>query len=191
MTDQYAVSSAIIRLMRGVVYRELDEDTWMTLSRAAGPVRDHFAAIGVDVVIDDAEGYAYLKSRPVADDEQPLPQLIYRRSLSYPVSLLLVLLRKRLVEFETTEATGRLVLSTAEIVDMLRVFQQESTDDARLVDRAETTIRKAVDLGFMAPVRSQTGTWEVRRILKAYVDAEALNDFESKLREYSSAAADE
>lgn len=191
MTQQHAVSSAIIKLMRDVVYREHDEICWSTLSRSPGPVRDHFAAIGVDLVIDDAEGYAYLKSRPVSDDELPLPQLIHRRSLSYPVSLLLILLRKRLVEFETTEASGRLVLTTTEIVDILRVFQQESTNDARLVDRAEATIRRAVDLGFLAALKGQTGTWEVRRILKAYVDAETLQDFESKLREYASAAIDD
>ena len=53
MSDEHAVAAAIIRLMQGVVYRESDEDTWVTLERSGAGVRDHFATIGVDVVVDD------------------------------------------------------------------------------------------------------------------------------------------
>ena len=86
-------------------------------------VRDHFATIGVDVVVDDAEGYAYLRSRPSEDCDEALPRLVRRRALTYNVSLLLVLLRKRLVEFETTGGDGRLVLTTNQIVELVRIFQ--------------------------------------------------------------------
>jgi hypothetical protein len=185
MNDQHAVANAIIRLMQGVVYRESDEDIWLTLERSGAGVRDHFATIGVEVVVDDVEGYAYLRSRPEADGEEALPRLVRRRALSYNVSLLLVLLRKRLVEFETAGGDGRLVLSTEQIVEMLRVFQAESTNDARLVDQAERTIGKAAELGFLRQLRGQSGDWEVRRILKAYVDAQTVSDFASRLREYA------
>jgi len=192
MTDTRATASAVIRLMQGVVYRETDEDTWLTLERAGAGVRDHFATIGVDVVVDEDEGYAFLRSRPEVEGEEALPRLVRRRSLTYAVSLLLVLLRKRLVEFETMGGEGRLVLSTEKIVEMLRLFQADSTNDARLVDSAETTIKKAADLGFLRPLRGERDQWEVRRILKAYVDAETLHDFAGKLREYAGKAeADE
>ena len=187
MSNDHAVAAAIIRLMQGVVYRESDEDTWITLERLGGGVRDHFATIGIDVVTDDAEGYAYLRSRPTEDGDDTLPRLVRRRALTYNVSLLLVLLRKRLVEFETTGGEGRLVLSTDQIVEMLRLFQSESTNDARAVDQAETTIKKAAELGFLRQLRGQNDQWEVRRILKAYVDAQTLSDFAAKLREYAGA----
>ena len=187
MSNDHVVASAIIRLMQGVVYRESDEDTWITLERLGGGVRDHFATIGIDVVVDDAEGYAYLRSRPTEDGDEALPRLVRRRALTYNVSLLLVLLRKRLVEFETTGGEGRLVLSTDQIVEMLRLFQSESTNDARAVDQAETTIKKAAELGFLRQLRGQNDQWEVRRILKAYVDAQTLSDFAAKLREYAGA----
>jgi hypothetical protein len=192
MSDQHATASAIIRLMQGVVYREADEDTWLTLERSGAGVRDHFATIGVDVVVDEAEGFAYLRSRPTPDGEEPLPRLVRRRALTYNVSLLLVLLRKRLLEFETAGGDGRLVLSTEQIVEMLRVFQAESTNEARVVDQAERTIGKAAELGFLKQLRGQGGHWEVRRILKAYVDAQTVSDFAAKLREYAGAvSADE
>jgi hypothetical protein len=191
MSNERAVAAAIIRLMQGVVYRTSDEDTWLTLERLGAGVRDHFATIGVDVVVDDAEGYAYLRARPEDDGEEALPRLVRRRALSYNVSLLLVLLRKRLVEFETSGGEGRLVLSTDQIVELLRLFQAESTNDARVVDQAETTIKKAAELGFLRQLRGQRDHWEVRRILKAYVDAQTLSDFAAKLREYAGTAADD
>ncbi len=189
MSSEHAVASAIIRLMHGVVYRESDEDTWLTLERLGAGVRDHFATIGIDVVVDDIEGFGYLRSRPEEDGDEVLPRLVRRRALTYNVSLLLVLLRKRLVEFETAGGDGRLVLTTDQIVEMLRLFQAESTNDARVADQAETTINKARELGFLRQLRGQSDHWEVRRILKAYVDAQTLSDFAAKLREYAGAAA--
>jgi hypothetical protein len=189
MSNEHAVASAIIRLMQGVVYRESDEDTWVTLERLGAGVRDHFAAIGIDVAVDDAEGYAYLRSRPEEEGDEALPRLVRRRALTYNVSLLLVLLRKRLLEFETTGGEGRLVLTTDQIVEMLRLFQAESTNDARVADQAETTIRKAAELGFLRQLRGQRDHWEVRRILKAYVDAQTLSNFAGKLQEYAGSVA--
>ena len=185
--EEHAVASAIIHLMRGVVYREQDETTWSALDRQAAAVRDHFAEIGVDVVVDDTEGYAYLQSRADADGEEPLPRLVNRRTLTYNVSLLLVLLRKRLVEFETGGTEGKLVLTRDQIVDMLRLFLADSTNEARVIDQVDTTIRKSAELGFLRALRGRTDQWEVRRILKAYVDAQTLSDFAGKLSEYAGA----
>jgi hypothetical protein len=188
--EEHAVAAAIITLMRGVVYRESDESSWETLHRHGPAVRDHFATISVDVVLDDSEGYAYLRSQPESDDEQPLPRLVKRRALSYNVSLLLVLLRKRLVEFETTSSEGQFVLGRDQIVEMLRLFLAESTNEARVVDQVDTTIRRAAELGFLRPLRGRSDQWEVRRILKAYVDAQTLSDFAGKLKEYAGATTD-
>ncbi|MFT4088403.1 MAG: DUF4194 domain-containing protein [Gordonia sp. (in: high G+C Gram-positive bacteria)] len=185
MNDDHAVPSAIIRLMQGVIYRETDEDTWRTLEKSGAGVRDHFATIGVDVVIDDDEGYAFLRSQPGVEGEEPLPRLVRRRTLTYKVSVLLVLLRKRLVEFETGGGEGKLVLTTEQMVEMMRLFQADSTNEASVVDEVETTIKKAAELGFLRALRGEPDHWEVRRILKAYVDAQTLSDFAAKLRQYA------
>lgn len=190
MSDERMVASAIVKLMQGVVYSECDEDTWLTLERSGAGVRDHFATLGVEVVVDDNEGYAYLRSLPEREGEEPLPRLIRRRALTYNVSLLLILLRKRLMEFETTGAEGRLVLTTEQVVDMLRLFQADSSNDARIVDQAETTIRKAAELGFVKQLRGQSNHWEVRRILKAYIDAAAVSDFVDSLRAHAGTASE-
>lgn len=183
--EEHAVASTAITLMRGVVYRESHEDVWEHLARHGPAVREHFTTIGVEVVVDDSEGYAYLRSREPDDGEEQLPRLVQRRSLTYHVSLLLVLLRKRLVEHESTTGEGRLVLSRDQVVDMLRIFTGGSADEARVIDQVDRTLAKAADLGFVRQLRGQSGQWEVRRILKAYVDAQTLADFAGKLEEYA------
>lgn len=75
MSTDRDVAATIIRLMQGVVYRTSDEDTWLVLERQGAGVRDHFATIGVDVVTDEAEGYAYLRSRSEEEGVEALPGL--------------------------------------------------------------------------------------------------------------------
>ena len=189
--EEHAVAAAIIDLMRGVVYRESQEDSWNALDRHAGAVRDHFATIGVGVVVDDTEGYAYLNSDDADDGAEPLPRLVRRRSLTYNVSLLLVLLRKRLVEFETTGGEGKLVLTKDQVVEMLRVFLADSTNEARIIDRVDATVKQIADLGFIRPLRGRPNHWEVRRVLKAYVDAQVLSDLAGKLHEYAETSTED
>lgn len=179
--SELAVSTTVITLMRGVVYRESHEAVWQGLLRHGAPVRDHFATIGVDVVLDETEGYAYLRSR---DEEDALPRLVQRRSLSYPVSLLLVLLRKRMVEWESTSQEARLIMSREQIAEMVSLFLADSPNQARQLDQVDATITKVVDLGFLRRLRGQRDVFEVRRILKAYVDAQTLADFAGRLEEY-------
>ena len=75
--------------------------TLRTFDQAApARVRDYVTVLGLDLVLDEAEGYAFLRSRPNldGDPETSLPRLVARRPLSFPVSLLLALLRKKLAE---------------------------------------------------------------------------------------------
>ena len=183
--EEHAVATTIIELMRGVVYRETHEPAWETLDRHGAAVRDHFAALGVDVVVDDTAGYAYLKSKPEDDGDEPLPRLVRRRALTHSQSLLLVLLRKRQVEFDTTGSDGKLVLSRDQIVDELRTFLPDSSHEARMIDKVDTTIKQVADMGFLRLLQGSSDQWEVRRVLKAYVDAETLGDYAAKLEEYA------
>lgn len=185
--EEHQLAVAVVTLMREVVYRELPahEAVWSTLDRQRAAVADHFARIGINVVVDEAEGFAYLRTRDEEDGEEPLPRLIKRRTLTFNVSLLLVLLRARMVEFESAGAEGKLVLTRDQLVEALRVFQALSSNEARLVEQADRTIRQVADLGFLRELRGQQGVWEVRRVLKAYVDTQTLADFAGKLAEYA------
>jgi hypothetical protein len=107
-----------------------------------------------------------------------------RRQLSYPVSLLLVLLRKKLAECDAQGADTRLVLSREQIIEMLRVFLADTGNEARLFDRIDAHINKVVELGFLRRLRGHEDQLEVRRILKTFIDAQWLNEFEQRLATY-------
>jgi hypothetical protein len=179
----------VTQLMKGVVYRDTHEAAWHQLLQLQAQVWDYVAVIGLTVVIDESEGYAFLRSRPEDEDPDPgrpaLPRLIARRPLSFHVSLLLALLRKKLAEFDASNSDTRLMLTRDQIVDMVRVFMPASSNEARLVDQIDAYIRKAVELGFLRQVRNQESLFEVRRILKAFVDGQWLADFDRHLAEYA------
>lgn len=177
-------SLVLIALMKGVTDRESDPALWQSLLGLQARVREHVAVLGLELILDDAEGYAYLRQRPAPDGESELPRLVARRQLGYHVSLLLALLRKKLVEFDATSSESRLILSRDSIVDMMRVFVPDTTNQARTMERIESHINKIVEMGFLRRLRGKGDQFEVRRILKAFVDAQWLGQLDQRLAEY-------
>jgi Domain of unknown function (DUF4194) len=178
------LSVVVINLMKGPVYRDSHERTWNALLRVRREVADHVAVLNLQVIVDEAEGYAYLRSRPADEDEEELPRLVARRPLSFHVSVLLAVLRKRLAEFDASSSDTRLVISRDQMVEMLRVYLPASSNEARLVDSIDGHINRAVDLGFLRRLHNQEEVFEVRRILKAFVDGQWLADLDRRLDDY-------
>lgn len=190
------LSILLVHLLKGVLYREDDERLWASLLRLQARVREQAGVLLLDLVLDDAEGYAFLASRQDAADADGtphLPRLVARRPLSYPASLMLALLRKRMAEFDAAGSDTRLVLTRDEIAELMRVFLPAGTNEARLIDQVDSTLTKVVDLGFLRRLKSPAGgaqdrgRFEVRRILKAYVDAQWLAEFDARLEAYRTA----
>lgn len=180
------LSAIVVPLLKGVVYQEDNTEAWSALLSLQARVRDYVSVLGLELVLDEAEGYAFLRSRP-DDPEIKIPRLIARRPLSFPVSLLLALLRKKLAEFDAIGGDTRLILSRDDIVELIRVFLPEGSNEAKLIDQVDVYINKVVDLGFLHRLKLGSGqaqTFEVRRILKAYVDAQWLAEFDVQLVKY-------
>jgi hypothetical protein len=178
-----ALSPVLIALMKGVLYQEQDAALWQALLQLQARVRDYVAVLGLELTLDESEGYAFLRSRPAAEGET-LPRLVARRPLSFPVSLLLALLRKKLAELDAAGGETRLILSRDEIVELVRVFLPAASNEARLIDQIDSHLNKIEDLGFVRRLRGQEQMIEVRRILKAFVDAQWLADFDARLAAY-------
>ena len=178
------LSRVLVSVMKGVTFQEGDPDLWQTLLQVQTRVRDWVGLVGLELILDEAEGFAYLRQRRASDEESDLPRLVPRRQLSYPVSLLLALLRKKLAEFDATSGESRLIVQREEIVDQIRLFLPDTVNEVKLIDRIDTHIKRIVELGFLRPLRGQADHYEVRRILKAFVDAQWLNEFDGRLAEY-------
>lgn len=193
------LTQLMVHLLKGVLYRQDDERLWAGLMRLQARVREQAAVLLLDLMLDEVEGYAFLKSRPDSDEPDTMPRpprLIARRPLSYPVSLMLALLRKRMAESDAGGGDTRLVLTRENIVELVRVFLPDGSNEARLMDQVDATISKVVELGFLRRLKpvagrdQQAARYEVRRILKAFIDAQWLADFDARLETYRAVLAD-
>jgi Domain of unknown function (DUF4194) len=80
------------------------------------------------------------------------------------------------------------------VVELVRVFLPAGTNESRLIDQMDTQLNKMIELGFVRRLKSQADgpaaraahepVFEVRRILKAFVDAQWLADFDARLAAY-------
>lgn len=182
------LSTIVVPLLKGVIYEEENPGFWNALLNLQAGVRDYVAVLGLELLLDEAEGYAFLRSQADADLEEgqttAIPRLVARRQLSYPVSLLLALLRKKLAEFDASGGDTRLILSRDEVVELIRIFLPAGSNEAKLIDQVDTHLNKIAELGFVRRLRGQRQMIEVRRIIKAFVDAQWLADFDRRLAEY-------
>ncbi len=187
-----ALPALLVQLLKGVIYEDRHHKYWLSLLQLQAAVRDYFRVIGLELYFDEAEGYAFLKQQEI-DEEKPtddlIPRLIPRRSLTFPVSLLLVLLRKRLAEEDAMGGETRVVLSREQIIDMSLLFMPEQRNEARLNDQINAAINRVIDYGFLRKLsKGDTNMLEIRRILKAFVDAQWLDEFQQHLDHYQTHA---
>ena len=180
------LSFVVIPLLKGVIYEEDNQALWSALLNQLAGIRDYVAVLGLELIVDEAEGYAFLRSQSEtgAEGANTTPRLMARRQLSYPVSLLLALLRKKLAEFDAGAGDTRLILSRDEVVELIRIFLPAASNEVKLIDQVDATLNKIADLGFIRRLRGERQMIEVRRIIKAFIDAQWLADFDKRLDEY-------
>lgn len=187
-TQRNELSDVLVALLKGVVYGDNSPQLWRDLLNLQGNARDHLRLLGLDLTIDEAEGYAYLRqTEDPNDDTTDSPRrLIPRRPLSYPVSLLLVLLRKRLAQHDAHGGETKLVLTREQIIEMLRIFLAAGPNEAKLEDQIDRHIDRVTEHGFLRPIKEEnTSLYEVRRILKAFVNADWLADLEATYHDHA------
>jgi hypothetical protein len=180
--DPFSIVTAT--LFKGVTTRDDDPALWQHLLDLQSRVRDYVRVLALELELDEAEGFAFLRQRHDSEDLDTIPRLVPRRQLGFGVSLLLALLRKKLAEFDASSADARLVLRPEDIFEMMRLFLPDSTNEARLRARIDGHIARVVEMGFLRPMRATEKLYEVQRILKAFVDAQWLSDFNGRLEAY-------
>jgi len=181
------LSLVLIQLFKGPVYRDAHERLWEPLLKLRAPISDHVGVLGLRLEIDETDGYAFLRSLPDTDDAEGFPRLISRHTLSYHVSLLLALLRKRLAEFDAHSSESRLVLSRDQISDMISIYLPDASDEVKTGRSIDRYIKQIEDLGFLRRLRGEDDQYEVKRIIRAFIDGQWLADLDRRLDDYLSA----
>jgi hypothetical protein len=193
-THERDYSGLLVKLLSGFVYRE-DQRYWDQLMLRQENVRAYFETIGLYLHLDDTDGYAFLRSLPVAgeaeeegaeveaaSEEVTTLRLMRKMPLTFDVSLLCVLIREALENYDAKVSDDhRLILTRTEIYEMLREFMTDTTDEAKQQRRFDAMINKVVDLGFLRELKTDAHRVEVRRSIKALVDAKKITEIKAEM----------
>ena len=185
-------SLPIIYLFKGVLYNT-NEAVWKSLIQYQNDIKNYFSVVGIDVIINQSEGFAFLKQREIVEETTiHFPKLIEKRQLSYPVSLLCILLRKKLLDFDNTGEESRLILSKEQIVELILSFLPDNTsNEKKVIDKIDVHIKRLIDLGFLRELKNEQERYEVSRILIAYLPVEELQNVLDKLKDYHASWLDQ
>ncbi len=178
------LSAVVIALCKGAIDREADTKLWQGLLNIQLAVAEYVDVLGLELILDEAQGYAFLRAREYDDDNEKLPRLIARRQLSFHVSLLLALLREKMAESDASGGDARVIVSRDEIVEMIRIFLPEGSNEVRLIDQVDSYINQIVKMGFARKLKGSDKMLELHRIIKSFVDAQWLAEFDQRLCEY-------
>ena len=169
------------KLLREPVYRE-DGELWLTLRAKHDEIRHYFRQIGQELVLDEGEGYAFIRQLEI-EGEDRIPRLVQRRALSYLATLLLVALREEFLRFDSSASDStRLVKTRDELRNLVADFLSETTNQVRDTARVDAAIARLGELGFVRQIGSaERDTFEVMRIVKARLSPADLEAIKQRL----------
>ena len=182
--EMYPWSLAAVRLLQGVVYAE-EEKVWNLVLGSKSPLQSYFSQLGLLLIVDESEGFAFL--RQFEEDEYPvgqaaLPKLFRRVPMNYGATLLCVLLRDLLRQFEEEEVDNeRCLVETTKLLADWKNFFPIDQDEVQKQKELRSALRKLEDLKLVRKFGDEPETWEVRRILKARLPAAELETLKLKL----------
>ncbi|HEU5382506.1 MAG TPA: DUF4194 domain-containing protein [Ktedonobacteraceae bacterium] len=189
-------TSVVLKLLVNPVYSE-DSTHWNMLLTYQKQIQDYLGHIGLAIEVQEMDGYAYLYQPEIEDEEGaiiPLPRITRRDRLTFHATLLCALLRERLDQHETQNLdTEGCFISEAQIRELMFPLLPERTDVRKVERRIEAAINQVSDLGFLKRLGTQQNIsyFEIRRILKAKMNAEKLAEIAEKLQHYGSIVLEE
>lgn len=182
-------ATALIRLLQGFLYAD-DGEAWDLLLRYRSSVESYFARMGLELYINEVDGFAYL-SQPDAEDDAgaavSLPRLTRRRPLTYSVTILLVLLRDELNQFDRTNLeANRLIIPREHLVEQMRSFYAQRGDERQLLAQIQKDINQVIDLGFLKEItHGEQVSYLVRPVLKAKINSDQLAQIKAQLEQHA------
>ena len=172
---------ALAQLFVAPVYIE-DTQVWETIRADRDYLTRYFRQIGQELVMDEAEGYAFIRQIEL-DGEERVPRIGRRQTLGYTATILLVCLREELARFDAAPGEStRLVLTRQQLRELVLQFVKESNNQIRDMRTVDSAIRRAEELGFLRAIgEAESDTLELMRILKARFGPSELESVKERL----------
>lgn len=175
----------VVRLLKGPV-EVTDTNAWEDILNYQSEINKYLMNIGIELIVKRDEGFAYIKQ--IVDDEDKTTGLIPRQQLGFEISVILIILRQMLEEFDSNMdelyATERFV-SADELKERIEIFLPERFNRVKLLSEIDTYINRIVSLGYLKLIkRDNVNTYQIHRIIKEKVTLDKLQEFKDKLQEY-------
>lgn len=182
-------SDVVVKLLQGTLYDE-SKSLWNELLLHQKQINLYVEQIGLELIVEKNDGYAFLRQIDL-DESGRTVGLVRRQSLSFEQTLLCVLLREWLDEFEQ-DVTGNnnLYVTHKDFRDRIEIFFKDQSNKVKLIRELDRYIRDMVKFGFLKPVSAEVETpdmaqYEVRRIIKSRITSDKLEEFKNKLSQYA------
>lgn len=176
-------AAAVLKLLKGPVNYDLDPKEWDQLSTYQTDIKKYFDKIGLHLVLDNDDGFAYLY-QPSGDDDLGLPRITRRIPLPFDITLLCVLLREKLAEQAIEDTNMASLLKKEDIFELLNSFYPKTQNEAAQYREYEKLIAKVVELGFLRRIEKEKSEfYKIEKIIKVRVRAEELNSIKARLLE--------
>ncbi len=178
-------SKAIVKLLKGIV--EYTDTAWEDILRYQTEIQDYVSVIGLDLIVKKDEGFAFLK-QAVLDDDKTI-RLVTRRQLGFEVSVILIVLRQLLDEFEmnpTDSQSDEKYVTMAQIKEEVEFFLPTKINQVKFKQDLDSYIAKVVELGFLVESKQAENSeirYKIHRIIKEKITLDDLNEFKKKLND--------
>lgn len=178
-------SKAIVKLFKSPVERT--SGVWEDIICYQNEIQDYISQIGLELIVKKDEGFAFVKQ--YEDSEGNTLGLITRRQIGFEVSIVLVVLRQILEEFDmnpTQVQASEKFLTDGEIKEEVELFLPEKFNRVKFVKELDGYIKKIVELGYLKEIckKDNETRYQIHRIIKEKVTLDILHEFKLKLEAY-------
>lgn len=177
-------SKAIVRLLKSPIER--NSNVWEDVINYQSEIQEYISQIGLELIVKKDEGFAFVKQ--FEDSEGNTLGLVQRRQIGFETSIVLVVLRQSLEEFDSnpTQFATEKFITDSEIKDELELFLQEGYNKLKFKKELDKYIRNVVELGYLKEInkRDNETKYQIHRIIKEKITLDILQDFKTKLQEY-------
>ena len=182
-------AAVIIKLLQGPVYAD-EKNIWRELLGWQSAIQEYVGKIGMELIITEQDGFARVL-QPETDeyDDNPLPRLMKKQTLNYEATLLAVILREGLEEFDVKSDGTKFYLPQKEIKERIELFSKEQTNKSKLWKDLSKPITNLINIGILKlnredSVNKDNNQYEIKRIIKAFISNDKLEEIKNKLRNY-------
>ena len=175
-------SKAIVRLLKGTVER--NNTLWDDIVTYQSEIQDYISVIGLELIVKKDEGFAFVKQTEMADGATL--NLVSRRQIGYETSIVLVVLRHILEEFDSnpieTQSFNKFITDT-EIKEEVEMFLPEKYNKVKFLKNLDKYISTAKELGFLIEKSQKDNEirYQIHRIIKEKITLDDLQEFKNNL----------